>query len=86
MPPSIKANACNLSFVILFSNTGIAKASNTKCIYPNIPAWILKLALGEQADIALTDQKVSASKILKTGFEFKYSTIEKALTHLLKTT
>lgn len=44
-----------------------------------IPAWAMRLTAGEAADqILLTSHRMSAEKLLATGFEFNHPTIEKA--------
>lgn len=49
---------------------------------PLIPAWIIRLAWGERAVIALTNQYVSAKKTLDQGFCYQYPTIDEAMQHL----
>lgn len=44
-----------------------------------VPRFILKLILGELADVVLMSQKVSPEKLQAIGFAFRYSTIEEAL-------
>lgn len=51
---------------------------------PTIPGWLLRCFWGEKTVIALTNQNVSAKKLLDTGFCFQYDTIEKSLEHLSK--
>ncbi|WP_281232137.1 TIGR01777 family oxidoreductase [Flavobacterium gelatinilyticum] len=46
---------------------------------PNIPAFVLKMALGEMSAAVLTGQRVSSEKIENTGFEFQFTDLEKAL-------
>jgi uncharacterized protein len=59
-----------------------------KCMHGNafitmpVPAFVLKLMLGERSVEVLKSTKVSARKILDTGFTFNYPTIEKALAQL----
>jgi uncharacterized protein (TIGR01777 family) len=50
---------------------------------PNVPSIVLKIILGEMATIALESQKVNNSKILDSGFSFKYENIENALSDCL---
>lgn len=50
---------------------------------PNIPAFILKILLGELAIILLEGSKVSSEKIKKTGFKFKYNSLENYLNKTL---
>lgn len=61
----------------------IAKVLNRPFFLPNIPSFVIKTALGERAVIALKGNKVSAEKLLKSGFSFKYEILEKALEDLL---
>lgn len=44
-----------------------------------VPAFGLKLALGEMSEILLEGQRVSANKLVKQGFTFEYQTLEQAL-------
>lgn len=46
---------------------------------PKVPAFVLKLALGDMSMVVLGSTKVSAEKILATGFQFKFPTIKEAL-------
>lgn len=57
----------------------IAKALDKKLFLPPVPKFVLKLMLGEMAQIVLGSQLVSADKIQEEGFVFEYSQLEKAL-------
>ncbi len=46
------------------------------------PAFLLKLALGEMANIVLQGSRVSSDKILSTGFQFQYPNLKTALESL----
>jgi uncharacterized protein len=47
-----------------------------------MPAWILRLFLGQMAkETLLRDTAVMPLKLLKSGFAFEYSEIEEAITH-----
>jgi uncharacterized protein (TIGR01777 family) len=50
---------------------------------PKVPAFTLKLLLGERAFLVLTDLKASNQKIIQTGFSFKYPDLKQALKPLL---
>jgi uncharacterized protein (TIGR01777 family) len=50
---------------------------------PNIPAFLLRLVLGEMSVLVLTGNRVSSDKILKAGFKFQYPQLEPALRHIL---
>jgi uncharacterized protein len=60
----------------------IGKALNRPIWLPNVPGFVLKLILGEMANLVLLGSKVSADKIKETGFEFKYTSLEEALSSL----
>lgn len=49
-----------------------------------VPAFALRLALGEMADTVLGSQFVSNEKIQQMGFRFKHETVYKALSSLLQ--
>lgn len=49
----------------------------------HVPAWVLKILLGEMSIEVLKSAKVSSKKIQEQGFEFKYPTISSALQQLL---
>lgn len=46
---------------------------------PKVPAFALKLAMGEMSAVVLGSTKVSAEKIEAAGFHFKFPTIKEAL-------
>ena len=50
---------------------------------PNVPAFVLKLAMGEMAKIVLTGRRVSSNKIEQTGFKFQFKNLEGALRNCL---
>lgn len=47
-----------------------------------VPAFILRLLMGERSSIILNSTKVSATKIEKEGFTFTYPTLSQAFTQL----
>lgn len=51
---------------------------------PSIPAPVLRMLLGEMADMVLNGSKVSSEKIKKAGFSFKFENLSDALQDLLK--
>lgn len=61
-------------------------AKNTYPIYfPSmVPAFLLKIILGEMSIEVLKSTNVSAQKIQEAGFVFNYPNIEQAITHLIK--
>ena len=48
------------------------------------PSFALKLVMGEMADMLLNSARVSAEKILASGYKFKFSEIQPALKNILK--
>ena len=48
-------------------------------ILPNIPEFVIKTLFGGKADLVLKGVKLSSKKILDTGFEFDYPTLNSAL-------
>jgi uncharacterized protein (TIGR01777 family) len=57
----------------------LAKQLNKPLILPNVPSFVLKIALGEMSSIVLDGLQASNQKIKETGFEFKYTELEKAI-------
>jgi len=49
---------------------------------PNIPAFLIRLFLGDRSALVLGSQFVSAVKIQEKGFIFRYTTLEMALRQL----
>jgi len=60
----------------------IARVLKRPLILPNIPAFVLKVAVGPMAEIVVTGSKVSSEKIQKAGYVLQYKTLEQALTNL----
>jgi hypothetical protein len=53
-------------------------------ILPPVPEWIMKIILGEMSDIVLKGSRISCEKLLKAGYNFRYSASEDALRDILK--
>ncbi|MCU7555284.1 TIGR01777 family oxidoreductase [Alteromonas sp. ASW11-19] len=47
-----------------------------------VPAFVMKLIMGEAAEIILTGQQVLPDKLTKAGFTFAYPTLDKALQNI----
>jgi len=62
----------------------IAKSMGKWIWLPNIPGFILKIIFGEMAEMFLFGSKVSSTKILDTGFEFRYPKLKDALRDLMR--
>lgn len=65
-----------------FSKT-VAKLLDKPFWFPNVPAFALKLLMGEQSVIALKGSSISAKKIEASGYNFKFSELENALKNML---
>jgi uncharacterized protein len=61
----------------------IGKALGRPVFLPAVPAFILKLMLGEMAGIVLEGSRVSNQKIKATGFKLEYEDLDVALRDLL---
>lgn len=59
-----------------------ARAMGRWAVYVPAPAFALRLALGEMADVVLNSTRVSAEKIRQAGFSFQYPHLEEALAHI----
>ncbi len=62
----------------------IGEAKGGWYAYLPVPAFLLRLGLGEMADVVLNGNGVSSQKIENQGFVFQYKTIASALSQLLK--
>ncbi len=50
---------------------------------PRIPGFFLRLLIGEMADVVLNGNRVSADKIMKAGFKYRFVDLKEALRDLL---
>jgi uncharacterized protein (TIGR01777 family) len=63
----------------------VASVLKRKIILPNIPAFLIKLLLGEMAVVLLTGSRVSSDKITGRGYLFKYPHLKEALRNIFAT-
>jgi NAD dependent epimerase/dehydratase family enzyme len=61
----------------------IAKTLNKPLVLPPIPGFVIRLAVGEIAEVVLNGSVVSSRKIQETGFIFEFPSVDKALENLL---
>ncbi len=61
----------------------IAKALNKPLILPNVPAFALKLAFGDMANLILGSNRISSQKIQSKDFVFDFKNLENAVADLL---
>lgn len=57
----------------------IAEAMHKPLVLPNVPAFAINLMMGEMSEVVLASQRVSANKVLHSGFTFEYNYIKEAL-------
>ncbi len=57
----------------------LAEVMHRPLMMPKIPAFGLKLVLGEMSEVVLDSARVSSAKLQNTGFTFEYAFIEDAL-------
>ncbi|EOZ92208.1 Cell division inhibitor [Indibacter alkaliphilus LW1] len=57
----------------------VAKKKGKIFVNFGVPGFGLKIILGEMAQMVLGGNKVSANKILESGFQFRYPSLEEAL-------
>ncbi|WP_201981424.1 TIGR01777 family oxidoreductase [Hymenobacter rubidus] len=57
----------------------LAQVLHRPLLLPKVPAFGLKLAMGEMSEIVLASQNVSAAKVLAQGFRFEYPELRGAL-------
>ena len=63
----------------------LAKAMKGKFYIPvHVPAFVLKLMMGQRSIEVLKSTTVSCKKVMDAGFAFNFNTIEQALSNLLK--
>lgn len=62
----------------------LAKELGRPLWLPPVPGFVLKLLLGRMSDMVLGGAEISCQKLLNTGFQFKFKTLESALQDLLK--
>lgn len=61
----------------------IARVIGRPVLLPNVPGFVLRLVLGEMADLVLKGNSVSNSKLESLGFKYKFNTVDEALYDLL---
>lgn len=62
----------------------IAKILGKPLLLPNVPRFLLKMVLGDMHQLLFTSQKVSAEKVQKEAYSFRFPELQPALDDLLK--
>jgi NAD dependent epimerase/dehydratase family enzyme len=60
----------------------LAKILEKPLFLPNIPQFLMRLALGEMSYLLFVSQRVSSKKIEKEGFNFDFNNICRALENI----
>jgi uncharacterized protein (TIGR01777 family) len=82
-----KSNIYNSTSPVPVTNTVFTKILGSVIHRPTfmpLPESVLKILLGEMSDILLKGQRVVPDQFLKEGFEFKFATLDAALSDILK--
>ncbi len=61
----------------------ISKKVGKKALIIPVPSFLLRLVMGEMADVLLSSTKVSSSKIEQQGFRFEHPQLIPALKHII---
>ena len=64
-----------------FANT-LGKVLHRPSLFP-VPKFILKIVVGEAAEVVLASQRINSKKISDNGFKFKFKNLKEALRDLL---
>ena len=59
-------------------NRAMGKYTERPAFFP-VPAFLIKIIMGEASYLALSSQRISSQKIQDTGFKFKFSNIDSAI-------
>ena len=81
------SGACNLVSPNPVPNTEfhrtLGEVLHRPC-FAAVPAWLLKLILGERAELLLDSQNIHPSKLLAQGFSFQFKELKPTLEAMLK--
>jgi uncharacterized protein (TIGR01777 family) len=61
----------------------LGKVLKRPSLFP-VPKFILNMVVGEAAEVVTASQRIDASKILDSGYKFKFDNLEDALIDLLR--
>lgn len=57
----------------------LAQSRNRKIWLPAIPSFFIKIILGERAALALSSQQVNVKKLLRSGYNFRFTDLKSVL-------
>lgn len=76
---TINDSTTNASF-----SRALAKQFGYSIWLPKVPVFLIRLGMGEMANIVLTGRRVSSDKIKRLGFRFQYTNLDNALKDCFK--
>jgi uncharacterized protein (TIGR01777 family) len=76
---TINDSTTNLTF-----SRALANSFGYAIWLPKVPAFLIRLGMGEMANIVLTGRRVSSDKIKSLGFRFQFKNLKNALKDCLK--
>lgn len=79
---SLNATAPNPIRMNEFAKT-LGKVLNRPSFFP-VPKSVLKLVVGEAAEVVISSQRINSKKLVESGYKFKFESLEAALKDLLK--
>lgn len=62
----------------------LARAMRRPFIMPRVPDFLMRIVMGESADLVLGGSRISSEKIQQAGFKFEYGNVDKAIRATLK--
>lgn len=62
----------------------LARTLARPVLFPAMPAFLLRVVLGEFANVVLKGQRVIPKKLMETGFSFRFPTLQQALEDLIQ--
>lgn len=62
----------------------LARAMRRPFFMPRVPSFVLRMVMGEAADMVLGGSRISSEKIQQAGFQFEYGTVDKAIRTTLR--
>ena len=60
----------------------LARVLKRPYFMPRVPAIVLKILLGEMSSLILEGSRISADKVQKAGYKFKFDTVDNALARI----
>jgi NAD dependent epimerase/dehydratase family enzyme len=61
----------------------LGKVLRRPSLFP-VPKFMLRIVVGEAAEVVTASQRIDIKKLLNSGYNFKFSELEQALYNLLK--